>query len=80
MKARALPPRSRRSTRGRGRRINRAAARPAETPVAPAEPRSTGQPATELAPDETLYALGDGSDLPTIDVRADVAEAAELHP
>lgn len=32
------------------------------------------------APDETLYALGDGSDVPSIDVRADVAEAAELHP
>lgn len=78
MKARALPNRSRRSTRGRGRRINRAAARPAETPVVPANPGSGGTLAPEPAPDETLYALGDGSDLPTIDVRADVADATEL--
>jgi hypothetical protein len=30
--------------------------------------------------DETLYALGDGSDLPSIDVRADVAQDAEPRP
>jgi hypothetical protein len=28
------------------------------------------------APDESLYRLGDGSDLPTIDVRADLTEVA----
>lgn len=95
MKARALPTRARRSTRGRGRRINR---RPG-TPVAsvahvllrgglglqpgaetsPTAPPDSAEQPSIESADETLYQLGDGSNAATIDVRADVA-AAEPRP
>jgi hypothetical protein len=72
--------RSRRSTRGRGRRVTRRrAATPQAVHVDPAAVLSDAvRPVTstaEPAHDESLYQLGDGSDLPTIDVRADVETA-----
>ncbi|MCL4818912.1 MAG: hypothetical protein KJ067_07210 [Vicinamibacteria bacterium] len=73
MKARALPARrNRRSTRGQGRHVHR---RP-RLRVAPAATLPEA-PRVEEQNDESLYRLGDGSDLPTLDVRADVGEVAQ---
>lgn len=101
MKARALPARrNRRSTRGRGRRVQRPQQRgdqrivdsslsdpPLKNYEARHQPSECGvgvdTNGAKLAqspvcdPDETLYALGDGSDLPTLDVRADVGELGQ---
>lgn len=84
MKRTQLPParpRSRRSTRGGGRRVQRrphlrvgwpnGSALEVEPAAGAAEPLQGEAPLPDQA-DESLYQLGDGSDCPAIDVRADV--------